>query len=287
MPPTDVHPAFEMAAAAQQGGDVDMTTGEVPDGAGPADDPVPDDQVDLKTTNQTIEPARETFMSYLASPIITLVVGQDDSQSPLTAHQGLLSKSPYFAEICRQFVDDDSPRQIKLLSEDAATVGSFLEYLYTNEYFPKKVPGQRSLENDPEMPAVDDTGVHLLKHARVYTLAEKFGVPELKKLSTSKIHCIDSTARGELAYARYVYAHTSNEDKKVRAPIASFWAARSHALRAEAEEEFKSLCLEYPQFGYDVLSTFTFTFSVLRLLLCKCANWGAGAPFFFYSACFG
>ena len=99
------------------------------------------------------------------------------------------------------------------------------------------------LEKDPSMPDVDDTGVHLLKHARVYTLAEKFGVPELKKLSSSKIHCIDSTAKGEIEYAKYVYAHTTNEDTKVRAPIASFWATRSHSLRAEAEEEFKSLCL--------------------------------------------
>lgn len=40
----------------------------------------------------------------------------------------------------------------------------------------------------------------------------------------------------------------------MRAPIASFWATRSHTLRSEAEDEFKSLCLEYPQFGYDVLS---------------------------------
>lgn len=104
------------------------------------------------------------------------------------------------------------------------------------------------------MPKVDDTGVHLLKHARVYTLAEKFGVPDLKKLSSSKIHCIDSTAKGEIEYAKYVYAHTTNDDTKVRAPIASFWATRSHTLRAEAENEFKSLCLEFPQFGYDVLS---------------------------------
>lgn len=108
------------------------------------------------------------------------------------------------------------------------------------------------------MPAIDDTGVHLLRHARVYTLAERYGVPELKKLSSSKIHCIDSTARGEIEYARYVYAHTTNDDTKVRAPIASFWATRSHTLRSEAEDEFKSLCLEYPQFGYDVLSMFPF-----------------------------
>ncbi|KAG6008620.1 hypothetical protein E4U21_004260 [Claviceps maximensis] len=200
------------------------------------------------------EPARVTFMSYLASPVVTLVVGQDDTQSLLTAHQALLEKSPYFKDICRQFVDDGSPRQIELLSEDPTAVGSFLEYLYTSEYFPRKIQGQRNLEEDPEMPKVDDSGIHLLRHARVYTLAEKYGVPELKKLSSSKIHCIDSTAKGEIAYARYVYAHTTNDDTKVRAPIASFWATRSHTLRADAEDEFKSLCLEYPQFGYDVLT---------------------------------
>ena len=78
----------------------------------------------------------------------------------------------------------------------------------------------------------------------------------LKTLASSKIHCVNSTAKGEIAYARYVYAYTSKEDEKVRAPIASFWATRSHTLRSEAEEEFKALCLEHPQFGYDVLSEY-------------------------------
>ena len=35
--------------------------------------------------------------------------------------------------------------------------------------------------------------------------------------------------------------------------MANFWATRSHALRAEAEEDFRMMCLEFPQFGYDVL----------------------------------
>jgi hypothetical protein len=135
-------------------------------------------------------------------------------------------------------------------------VGSFLEFLYTGEYFPKKLPGQRVLESDPAIPSVDDSGDQLLKHARIYTLAEKFGVAGLKTLSSSKIHCVNSTAKGEIAYARYVYAFTRNDDTAIRAPVASFWATRSHTLRAEAESEFKALCLEHPQFGYDVLSTF-------------------------------
>lgn len=116
------------------------------------------------------------------------------------------------------------------------------------------MPGSRSLEADPSLPKVDDTGDQLLKHARVYTLAEKFGLERLKNLASSKIHCVSSTAKGEVAYARYVYEFTTPDDSTIRAPIANFWATRSHTLRREAEEEFRSLCLEFPQFGYDVLS---------------------------------
>ena len=104
------------------------------------------------------------------------------------------------------------------------------------------------------MPKVDETGLQLLKHARVYTLADKFQMPLLKQLASSKIHCVNSTAKGEITYARYVYAYTAPSDTVIRAPVANFWATRSHTLRSEAEAEFRSLCLEFPQFGYDVLS---------------------------------
>lgn len=79
---------------------------------------------------------------------------------------------------------------------------------------------------------------------------------KLKSLASSKIHCVNSTAKGEITYARYIYQYTNKEDTTVRAPVANFWATRSHTLRAEAEDEFRSLCLEFPQFGYDVLSKF-------------------------------
>ncbi|KAL2104609.1 hypothetical protein VUR80DRAFT_10118 [Thermomyces stellatus] len=146
------------------------------------------------------------------------------------------------------------PRHVDLADENPEAIGSFLEYLYTGDYFPRKLPGQRALEPHLSLPEVDDDGDQLLRHARVYTLATKFGLPELKSLASSKIHCVNSTAKGEIAYARYVYEHTTPDDKAVRAPVAQFWATRSHVLRSEAEEEFKGLCLEYPQFGYDVLT---------------------------------
>ncbi|XDG01345.1 hypothetical protein ABKA04_000960 [Annulohypoxylon sp. FPYF3050] len=200
-----------------------------------------------------IEP-RTSYISYLTSPVVTLLVGTGETETLLTAHQALLTQSPWFLEACAAFTDDGSPRQVELAGEELDAVGCFLEFLYTGDYFPKKLPGQRILEPDPSIPAVDETGEQLLKHARVYTLAEKFGVEKLRSLASSKIHCVNSTAKGEIAYARYIYQFTSKEDTTVRAPVANFWATRSHTLRAEAEEEFRSLCLEFPQFGYDVLT---------------------------------
>ena len=134
------------------------------------------------------------------------------------------------------------------------------------------MPGQRTLESDASIPKVDETGDQLLRHAKVYTLAERFSLPHLKNLASSKIHCVNSTAKGEIAYARYVYEYTSAEDKTIRAPVANFWAMRSHTLRAEAEEEFRQLCLEFPQFGYDVLSTFPSIIPCLATLEPKLAN---------------
>lgn len=227
------------------------------------------------------EPARVPFVDYLASPVVTLVVGKDPKATILTAHEALLTLSPHFKTLCDNFLDDGSvsltitsltlcpaekeripanlistcqPRQLELYDEDIDAVGCFLEFLYTGEYFPKRVAGSRVLETDPTIPKVDETGDQLLKHARVYTLAEKFGLPTLRTLASSKIHCVNSTAKGEIAYAKYVYQYTDDTDTTIRTPVASFWASRSHTLRAEAEPEFKALCLEYPQFGYDVLS---------------------------------
>ncbi|KAL1839412.1 hypothetical protein VTJ49DRAFT_1543 [Mycothermus thermophilus] len=199
-------------------------------------------------------PPRVSFAQYLATPTVTLLVGTGENVTILTAHQGLLVKSPYFEAACAQFADDGSPRQIELPDEDVDAMGCFLEYLYTGDYFPRKVPGQRALEKDPTIPDVDLSGDQLLKHARVYTLAGKFGLQSLRSLASNKIHCVNSTAKGEIAYARFVYANTSKDDTVVRVPIANFWATRSHTLRAEAEEEFRDLCLEFPQFGYDVLT---------------------------------
>lgn len=54
------------------------------------------------------EPARVPFADYLTSPVVTLIVGRDDSETILTAHQALLTLSPYFKGLCDNFTDDGS-----------------------------------------------------------------------------------------------------------------------------------------------------------------------------------
>lgn len=140
-------------------------------------------------------------------------------------------------------------------NEALNTIASFLQFQYTGEYFPKRLQSPSDgLETDPSIPEVDDSGEQLLKHARVYTLAEKLGLVNLKQLAHGKIHRIDSTAQGEISYARYVYGSTAADDTTIRKPVAAFWSTRSHVLRHEAEQSFRSLCLEHPQFGFDVLN---------------------------------
>ncbi|KAB5566034.1 hypothetical protein GE09DRAFT_1272401 [Coniochaeta sp. 2T2.1] len=70
---------------------------------------------------------------------------------------------------------------MKLANEVVDAVGYFVKFLYTGEYFARRTPGQRHLKSDPAIPKADDSGDQLLKHARVYALAEKFG---LEKLAT-------------------------------------------------------------------------------------------------------
>jgi hypothetical protein len=200
-------------------------------------------------------PKRVTFLDYLKSPIVELVVGSGEEQTTLFAHQAMLIKSPYFADICASFTEGSSHR-IDIPDTDPSTTGSVLEYLYNGEYFPKRIGGSKDspLEEDPTVPLPDTQGLGLLKHARIYTLADRFQLPALKSLAHSKIHRTTATAKGEIAYARYVYKETSKEDTTIRKPVAAFWATRSHVLRHEAEEEFRAMCLEFPQFGFDVLS---------------------------------
>ncbi|KAH9811190.1 hypothetical protein Tdes44962_MAKER10405 [Teratosphaeria destructans] len=178
-------------------------------------------------------PERAGFLECFRSPIIELVVGRGDEETALYAHQALLVQSPFFQEAVAQMTAA-APRRMLLPHDDLSATSSVLEYLYKSDYFPT-LDGPQALEYDPTVPQPDEHGVGLLRHARVYTLAQRFGLPNSRSWPTRR-----STSR--------------SPRPRARSPVAQFWATRSHVLRHEAEAEFKRMCLEFPQFGFDVLS---------------------------------
>jgi hypothetical protein len=67
-------------------------------------------------------PARITYIDYLKSPVIGLLVGQSDEQALLTAHQALLTSSPWFADACAKFSDEVSVSFPKTLVRSRTTL---------------------------------------------------------------------------------------------------------------------------------------------------------------------
>jgi hypothetical protein len=55
-------------------------------------------------------PARVTYVQYLKSPVVTLLVGHGEDRALLTAHEALLTQSPWFAETCAKFSNEITVR---------------------------------------------------------------------------------------------------------------------------------------------------------------------------------
>ncbi|KAL9037211.1 MAG: hypothetical protein Q9214_005801 [Letrouitia sp. 1 TL-2023] len=166
----------------------------------------------------------------LTSPIVTICVGPE--QRLFAAHESVLSRSPFFAAITRgQFLESASKRVV-LPEESPEVFSSVLEYLYKGDYYPRLLHNKRKnvweLEDsevgngiNATVEATVDHALYqqiLLKDTILYCTAERYDLPELKRLALRKqglrsgIHCATI-----LASARYAYANTPDSDSKLRA----------------------------------------------------------------------
>lgn len=162
-----------------------------------------------------------------ASPIVTLVVGHE--QRIFAAHQDVLTRAPYFANVLL-YSPLDPNRRIALPEESPEIFSSVLEYLYKGDYYPRLVHSKSRNSWDIERTSdvrgskTESTVYHsategpLLKDTVIYCAAEKYGLEELKRVALRKqglqsgIQC--STI---LSSARYAYSHTPDTDSKLRA----------------------------------------------------------------------
>lgn len=100
----------EEQQAANPGADVEMGEGGEGQAAGEAGEEAGASTGDLPFAEGGEAEPRPTFISYLTSPVVTLIVGSGENETILTAHQALLVQSPFFAEACAAFTNDGSVR---------------------------------------------------------------------------------------------------------------------------------------------------------------------------------
>ena len=161
--------------------------------------------------------------------------------------------SPFFKDALRSQFYDSSTRQLVLEDEVPEVFASVLEYLYKHDYFPKLeydcrrqtwsletalgspanaeptvwIPGTSrstaaamsptSLQPHPTNPAAGQ-GVYVLKDTAVYCAAERYGLPQLKRVALRKQGLQSSIPVATiLASARYAYANTPENDRHLRA----------------------------------------------------------------------
>ncbi|KAF2764927.1 hypothetical protein EJ03DRAFT_331393 [Teratosphaeria nubilosa] len=184
----------------------------------------------------------------LNSAIITVSVGQD--KRLFAAHEDVLSRSPWFAEACReQFFSSPGQRRISLPDEEPEIFSAVLEYLYKGDYYPRLLHDRKrntwsledvqglttmatSISPRPENQGLKvggagnevatiyhhGVGDFVLRDTVVYCTALRFGLPDLQRLALRKQglqSAIDVATI--LRSARFAYANTPPSDSRLRA----------------------------------------------------------------------
>ncbi|KAL9089266.1 MAG: hypothetical protein Q9165_005834 [Trypethelium subeluteriae] len=160
----------------------------------------------------------------LTSAIITLCVGHE--KRLFAAHEDVLCHSPFFQAACRgQFLQNGAKR-LDLPEEVPEIFSSVLEYLYKGDYSPRLEydKKRRTWHIQSSEGSVPDGTLYyqrwgpVLKDTIIYCAAERYSLPELKRLSLKKQGLQTGIACSTLlSSARFAYDNTPESDSKLRA----------------------------------------------------------------------
>ncbi|RAL00440.1 BTB/POZ domain-containing protein [Aspergillus ibericus CBS 121593] len=179
--------------------------------------------------------------SSLNQGVITLTIGP--TKRLFAAHKDILCVSPFFAALCNRPSDPSSAssssssasKPIDLPDEQPEIFSCILEYLYRGDYYPRlrhdKTNNTWDLETatantntnprdtDPGATLfVPAAGAEILRDTAVYCAAQKYSLELLKRLALKKqgLHS-NIPCHTILTSARYAYAHTPDNESKLRA----------------------------------------------------------------------
>ncbi|KAI9689878.1 MAG: hypothetical protein M1822_009760 [Bathelium mastoideum] len=159
----------------------------------------------------------------LTSAIITLCVGQE--KRLFAAHEDVLCHSPFFQAACRGQFYEPGPKRIELPGEVPEIFSCVLEYLYKGDYTPRIEydKKRRTWHIQSDGASAEGTIFYqnigpILKDTVIYCAADKFSLPELKRLALRKQGLATGIACSTiLSSARFAYLNTPESDSQLRA----------------------------------------------------------------------
>lgn len=154
--------------------------------------------------------------------------------------------------------------KISLSDDDAQAVDLMIYYLYHLDYNPSYPPGQSENYHDREKEtdqyfSLDDLQQfcqprpELITHAKVYALAEKYRIDDLKAVALRKFNeeTVKHWARRDLLEAtQVVYQSTVETDRGMRdAAVSTFFKHPELLDKQEVQDMFRTL----PLLAYDLM----------------------------------
>ena len=149
-----------------------------------------------------------------------------------------------------------SSRTIALVDDDPETVRRMLSYMYTFDYQDELDELQSEVEDsdEPNSLPTEDGGPALWSGVRVYALAEKYGMPELKEMAKKRFRAWVEKhwSSDDLpAMAKEIFETTPPADEGLRKTVTKVVATHIHELLPQ--ESWAKVIGETSQLGLMVL----------------------------------
>ncbi|KAK5992066.1 hypothetical protein PT974_05463 [Cladobotryum mycophilum] len=204
------------------------------------------------TTSNAIQAALKEAETGVYSDL-TITCGRKEYH----VHKVLLcTRSSFFKRICDGPFKEGLSNTINLPDDDPEAVDSMMCYIY-NGYYPRKNHGtHRPLGEEPETFEIT-AGFEiefLTLHVKVYALAEKYDIPDLKKIALRGFQLLSNcNAYNKVEFANVcelAYTTTVDSDRGLRDAIIKTLYDNPKALD---EEHIQAMLKQVPELSYDYI----------------------------------
>lgn len=195
-----------------------------------------------------------TSYRFYETPMVTLFVGT--SQKPFYVHVDLLcDASSFFKAAFTGGFKESSDKTMQLPEDDENIFSLFVDWLYHQRYEMLPQPGdddEDTYDEDDHVVKVRKEGDRYLSAFKVYVLAEKYDVPDLKWLLTKTLFADGGSCRHGPSNASisYLYGHTA-QSAGIRRLIAD-WHAWCMDPVHFGYRKFRAFLEKHPEFSADI-----------------------------------